>query len=207
MVNIALHMLGLGLAAVAMRPGTPAASLNDRMTYLASQPLGWTLAWSVWLCCMVTMVAFIALVVQRLGRDNILARLALIVVVLAGAFDCLGDSLYLAVLPQVAQWQPRDERAFLLVEKATQIVSLVVANTLYSVATLLLSLALRVFPGVRRGTVLVGCGVFVFGMLLSAAGFTGVAWHVEFSTGPTIGLYCVWVILVARSVAPARGTV
>ena len=42
-----------------------------------------------------------------------------------------------------------------------------------------------------------------FGLLLSAAGFTGVPWHAMWATPPTIGLFCVWVLLVARSLEPA----
>jgi hypothetical protein len=50
------------------------------------------------------------------------------------------------------------------------------------------------------GTVMLGYAVGVGGLLLVAAGFTGVAWHAQWATPPTIGLFCVWVVLVARSI-------
>src|SRR5262249_3923204 len=137
--NIALHLVGLACAAVWMRPGTPAALLNDRMDYLAGHPVGWALGWSVWIGCIFLMVAFAAAAAQRMP-DSPLARLAVVVAVAAGSFDLLGDSTYIIVFPQVAGLQPRNMQLFLAVERVTQAISLVVANGLYSVATLLLTL-------------------------------------------------------------------
>jgi len=194
-VNIALHALGLLLAALYLRPASPAIPLAERMAYLANHPAGWTAAWCAWIGCMITMVAFTVVAAARLGGDNLLARVAVIVAVTAGGFDLLGDSLFIAVLPRVATFDPPNEQLFLTIERAIQILSLVVANGLYSVATLLLSLAAR--ARLRHAVVVLGIGVFVSGMLLALAAFTGVSWHAEAATLATIGLYIVWVWLTA----------
>src|SRR5260221_12423458 len=110
------------------------------MTYLAAHPIGWSAAWCVWIGCMFLMVAFTVAAGRRLGAEP-LARLAVIVAVAAGGFDLLGDSLFIVVLPQVASLQPPNEHLFVAVERCTLTLSLVVANGLYSVATLLLTLA------------------------------------------------------------------
>ena len=75
---------------------------------------------------------------------------------------------------------------------------MVIANGAYSVAILLLSATLR--GRERCGPLTIGLGYVVgaCGLLLAGAGFTGVPWHAEWATPPTIGLFCVWVVLVAR---------
>jgi hypothetical protein len=74
---------------------------------------------------------------------------------------------------------------------------LIIANGFYITATLTLTVCLR--ERAVRGVVAAGYAVFGFGTLLSLSGFTGVAWHAEAMTGPTIMSFCVWVLLVARS--------
>jgi hypothetical protein len=84
-------------------------------------------------------------------------------------------------------------------------VGLVVPNTFYVIAALLLTLCLRGRPGLAPFTLLAGYGVFAFGILLSATGFTPFQENTfwvrlfEILTGPTIACYCLWVVLVARS--------
>jgi hypothetical protein len=193
--NIAVHLVGLLVAALFLRPGSPTAPLAERMNFLAAHPIGWSAAWCVWIGCMILMVSF-TFVAARCLEAEPLARLAVIVAVAAGGFDLLGDSLFIVVLPQVAALLPRNEQLFVAVERCIQTLSLVVANGLYSVATLLLTLAAR--SRLKRGVFVLGCVVFACGMLLALAAFTGVPWHAEAATGPTIGLYALWVWLAAR---------
>jgi hypothetical protein len=197
-VIVALHVVGLVFAAVGMRPGTPLVSLAERRAYLAQAPAGWVLGWAVWMLCVPALVAFVAGVAQRLPDRAGLARLAVTLVVVGGAFDLCCDAFYILLFPGLAAG-PLDETLFLLIERATGIVSLLIANGLYSLGTLLLALALRRQPGVGPLTAGLGYTVAGCGLVLAAAGFTGVAWHAEWATGPTIGLLCVWVVLVART--------
>lgn len=196
--NVCLHIAGLALAVVGMQPGTPLSPLPQRLEYLAGAPIGWTLGWACWMLCAVLLIAFLAAVVRRLGEDGDLARLGLVVAVAGAAFDLCCDSVYIVVLPMIASWRPPPEALFLAVERLTGVASLVIANGAYSVAILLVSAALR-GRGCGPFTVGIGYAVGAFGLLLAGAGFTGVPWHVEWLTPPTIGLYCLWVVLVARS--------
>ncbi len=95
---------------------------------------------------------------------------------------------------------------FLTAERVTGIASLVIGNGFYSVGILLITLVLRERPEFGRLTIGVGYAVSGFGLLLAAAGFTGVAWHAAWATLPTIGLFCLWVVLVARSLEPPHPT-
>jgi hypothetical protein len=193
-VNVVLHLIGLAFAALGMRPGTPLMPLADRLAYLSRAPLGWSLGWGTWMLCTTVLIAFLAVLARRLGDD--LARLGLTFAIVGGAFDLFFDSVYILVFPLVASWQP--EALFLALERLSGVGSLVIANGLYSIATLLFTLSLRGREGVSRLTFVVGYAVTGFGLLLAAAGFTGVPWHAEWATGPTIGCFCLWAVLVAH---------
>ncbi len=200
-VIVGLHVLGLAFAALGISPGTPLVPLPDRLKYLAGAPAGWTLGWGCFMLCALSLVAFLAAVSHRLGAAAGLARLGVVVAVAAAAFDLSCDAVYIVVFPMIASWQPPPEQLFLAVERLTGVGSLVIANGGYSVAILLVSADLHGRKGVGPVTTWLGYAVAASGFLLAAAGFTGVPWHAEWATPPTLGLFCVWVVLVARSLA------
>jgi hypothetical protein len=155
--------------------------------------------------CAGLLVTYLAVLMQRLGEGAELARFGLWLAIAGLPIDLLCDSVFIVVLPLVASWQPPTEAMFLVVERATGIGSLVVANGAYSVAILLVSRALQDRANIGLGAVMLGYAVGVCGLALVAAGFTGVAWHAQWATPPTIGLFCIWVVLVARAVEMGRG--
>jgi hypothetical protein len=203
-LNVALHLAGLVLAAAFIRPGSPLVTLSERLDYLGGAPFGWTCAWVAWMLCAAALIAFLATVTSCLGKEAVLAQLGLMIAVAGIGFDLLCDSIYILIFPMLASQKPPPETLFLTVERATGIASLVIANGAYSVGILLITLALRNRQNLARFTTPIGFAVAGFGLLLAAAGFTGVPWHAAWATPPTIGLFCVWVILVARSLEPAR---
>jgi hypothetical protein len=105
-------------------------------------------------------------------------------------------------MPMVASLDLAD--LFLIVERTTGLGSLVIANGAYSLAILMLTIALCKRPEVKLTTTMAGYGVAVCGFLLAGAGFTGVPEHALWFTGPTIGLFCSWTLLVARELEAAR---
>jgi hypothetical protein len=202
--NVFLHIVGLVLAAFGMSPGTPLVPLPQRLEYLAAAPWGWTLGWTTWMACGVLLVVFLAVVAERVGQSDGLVRLGLVIAVAGVTFDLFCDSVYLVVFPLIAAARPPAELLFLAVERLTTVGSLVIANGAYSVATLLFSRGLQKQARLGRGTVGLGYGVGAAGLLLAAAGFTNVPWHIAWATAVTIGLFCLWVVLVARSLAPEK---
>lgn len=199
-LNAGSHVAGLALAAWGMRPGTPHAALADRLHYLAHDSLGWQIGWAFWMLCVPVVITFFFLASERLATSA-LARLALSIVIVAGAVDLSCDAIFLLVFPRVAEFDPTPIPVFLAMERGTIAVSLIVANGLYSVASLLLTMALQRENACGRAVLAIGYAVAFFGGLLAVAGFTEVPWHAEWATGPTIGLYAVWTILVARSLS------
>jgi hypothetical protein len=204
--NVGLHAVALALAAVGMRPGTPLAPLPERLEYLAGSPAAWVLGWASWMLCAVLLLALLAAVTFRVeeGKRE-LARLGLTVAVVGAGFDLLCDTVSILVFPMLASWRPPPEQLFLAVEKVTGIASLVIANGYYSVAILVLSTALRGRPGVSPSLTGLGYAVGVAGLARAAAGFTGSPRHAEWATPPTIGLFCLWAVLIARALHPDRG--
>lgn len=202
-LNVALHLLGLVFAALGMRPGSPLTPLPERLDYLAATPLGWTLGWVVWMLCAAALIAFLAVAAHRLGPNAATAHFGVTVAVVGAGFDLLCDALFIIALPMLAAQPAVPEGLFLLVERAIGVGSLVIANGFYSLAVLLLTLTLRGRTGIRPWTVALGLGVAGCGFLLVAAGFTGTAWHAAWATPPTMVLFCLWVVLVARTLEPS----
>ena len=197
--NVALHIIALVLADQAIRPGSPLVPRAERLAYLADYPVSWTIAWISWMLCAVALIAFLAVVARCLGQQVRLAQMGLTVAVVGMISDLFCDLVYILVLPRLASWQPNPEALFLTVERNTGFVSMTVANGAYSVAVLLFTLALRQRPGTNRAMIGVGYAVTMFGLLLAAAGLTGVPRHAEWTAPPTIVSFCVWCVLVARA--------
>ncbi len=191
-INVALHVVAIALAAIGMRPGTAIVPLAERIAYLSRAPAGWTLGWGSWMLCALALVALFAALAHRL--DGPLVRLGLVLAGAGAAIDLLCDDLQLAVLPEVAR--RGNDALFLTLERAAGSGGTVVANGLYTIAGLLVTLRLRREAGLSR-VVWVGYGVFVSGMSMVAAGLAGEPRWVEWVTGPTIGLYCLWCLGLA----------
>ena len=198
-INVALHVAGLGLAAVGLRPGSPLEALAERRDYLAGAPALWTLNWLVWMACAAGLLTFLTLVRRRLPADSALASLALTVAAVGAVLDFCCDAIFIVIFPQLAA---HPEPLFLLAERTTNLVSLTIANGAYSVAILMFVAELAHRPGVTRVTTVVGTAVGVGGLLLAGAGVSGVPWHAAVVPLPMIGLFCVWVVLVARALEP-----
>jgi hypothetical protein len=195
-VNVGMHLLGLALAALAIRPGTPAVSAAERTAYLATHPLGWTVGWALWMACALALVAFLAVVAAR--RPSPAAQLAVVLGGAGAAVDLVCDAVYIAVLPDLALGGPTS--VFLVAERALAVAGQVAANSLYSIAALLLTLS------AGRGDRLVrafGVATFVAGMAMAGAGFSGDPTALAISTGATILAFCGWALAMSRAVRAA----
>jgi hypothetical protein len=183
-----------------MRPGSPLVDLQERLTYLAEYPLGWSLGWGSWMLCTLALIAFLACLVRSVQEKSDSLRLALLAATAGGAVDLLCDTIQITALPLLASQAVPPITVFLLVERIAGAGGLVVANGAYTLAILLATVALRQRAGLVPGTVVVGYIVVAGGSVLVVAGFMDSSVLAAAATGPTIGLYCVWTVLVAWSV-------
>ena len=189
-VNVALHVLGLALAAIVMRPGTPAAALPARMGYLAARPLGWMVGWLVWVLCAAALATFMILLARAMPSRATRAGAALALV--AAGIDVACDVAYAWLMPARAAGSVA---SFVTLESRLGPLSLTVANGLYSAAVLMSTLGLP-----RTAVLARALGVFTFlaGMGLAAAGLTGNPWHVVVGTALTIPSFMAWTLAVSR---------
>jgi hypothetical protein len=189
-LNVALHAAALVLAALVLRPGTPAAPLSARVSYLAERPLGWTVGWLAWIACAAALAAFMILLAR--ARPSAWTRAAAVLALLAAVIDVGCDVAYAWVLPARAA---ASLAAFASLEQRLGLASLTLANGLYSVAVLIATLGLPRAAVVARG---LGVLTFVGGMGLAAAGVTGDPRHVMAGTAVTIPAFMAWSLAVSR---------
>jgi len=196
-LSVGLHLGGLALAVAALRPGTPLVPLAERVAYLAERPLGWTLGWAAWMLCALALVAFLAVLAHVVPEAPTVLRTAVMLASAGAAVDLVCDTLYITVLPGLAAAGPTP--LFLTVERALGAGGVVVANGLYTIATLLAALGLRARPEMPPVVTWLGYATFAGGMLMVAAGFTGDPRHLELATGAAILPYMAWTLGVARA--------
>lgn len=194
-------MVGLVLAPIFMGPGTPLVPLSDRLEYLTRHQIAWSIAWGVWALCALALVAFLFYASEALPRPRGVARLALLLAAAGLAVDLTCDAIFIAVLPRIAARAPVPTELFLAIERIANAGGQVVANGLYSIAVLILTLRLGSVDRVPRLATWTGFGTFGSGMTMVAGGILDRATLLEASTGPTIGLFVIWTIVVGRRLA------
>jgi len=189
-LNVAFHAAGLVLAVVALRAGTALVPLSERMSFLAGKPLLWRLGWGVWMICALLLVAYLA-AAERLLR-SLTARVAVTFAAAGMGVDLLCEIINLSVLPEVASSGTTE--LFLAFERMAFAGGATVANGLYTTAVLLLTRAL----GARASalTRASGYGAVIAGYLMAVAGILPSPVLVQYATGATIGLFCLWVLVV-----------
>ena len=188
--NVILHGVGLAVALFGMRPGSPLVSLPERMEYLAGHPAGWTWGWGVWMVCSLLLLGYVAALRACLPERSPSADLAMTLTAVGMGVDLLCDVVQIRGLPLATASEP----LFLSLEALVFTGGATVANGLYTVAVLIFTLTLRIGPGAR----LAGFATVVFGTAMAVAGMIPSPRLLELATGPTIGFYSLWTILVAR---------
>jgi hypothetical protein len=175
-----------------MRPGSVAVPLAERMAYLAGRPAGWVWGWGIWMLCTLLLVSFMAVLRSRLPGSSA-ADLALVLTAAGMAVDLLCDVIQIQALPLAAAG-PDSGPLFLVLERVAFTGGASIANGLYTAGVVLMTLCLRTsglatrFAGWATG--ISGAVMVLSGLILSPA-------LLQASTGPTIGFYSLWTLLVA----------
>ncbi|HYO12164.1 MAG TPA: hypothetical protein VE685_03095 [Thermoanaerobaculia bacterium] len=204
--NVALHGAALVLTWFGLRPGSALVSLSDRMGYLAGRPSAWTWGWLLWMLCTLLLVAFMAVLRQALPARSAMAQLALVLTAAGMAIDLLCDVIQIQVLPLLAAGGGMRATSFLAFERLAFTGGATAANGLYTAGVLLMTVRLRGRMGAPA--TLTGAATTVAGAGMALAGLLTSAELLAVFTGPTIGFYSLWTVLVARDLGrrahPAR---
>ncbi|HEX7184722.1 MAG TPA: hypothetical protein VF756_23050, partial [Thermoanaerobaculia bacterium] len=198
--NVGLHALGLVVAWIGMRPGSVVMPVTERTAYLAGNPPAWAWGWGIWMACTLLLVAYLAALRRLIPDRPVTADLAVLFAVAGMAADLLCDVVQIRVLPLVAAVGPEHRTLFLAVERLAFTGGATVANGLYTAAVLLMTLSLR--GHVRSLTRLAGWATAVAGSAMVVSGLLPSPELLQASTGPTIGFFSLWTVLVARDLRP-----
>jgi len=197
-INIGTHVLGLALALVGIRPGSPLVTLEERLSYLSTAPALWTIGWGVWMACALALLAFLAALLGCLPKSSVAGTLALVLAGAGVAVDLVCETVHITVMPGLASSSPLTTDLFLAFERALVASGAIVANGLYAIAVLLVTRCLARHANGARYIPYLGYGTFLCGMLMVAAGFASDPRYLELVTGPTIGIFCGWCFAVTR---------
>jgi hypothetical protein len=145
--------------------------------------------------CTLGLVAYMA-ALRPLASGRLAGQLALVLTAAGMAVDLLSDVVQIQVLPLAARDGVAAPATFLAFERLALTGGATVANGLYVAGVLLMTLALRGLIGKPAwiagwATAAAGTGMAISG-LLPAPGLLAAA------TGPTIGFYSLWTLLIAR---------
>lgn len=200
--NVALHGVGLAVAWFGMRPGSVLVPLPQRMAYLAGSPPGWTWGWGIWMLCTLLLAAYMAALRLLIPGRPLAPRLALVFTAAGMAVDLLSDVIQIQVLPLAARAGASGEALFLAFERLALTGGATVANGLYTAGVLLMVIALQ--PRTGMPARLTGGATVLAGTVMIASGLLPSPELLVASTGPTIGFYSVWTLLVARDLGRWR---
>jgi hypothetical protein len=183
-----------------MRPGSLAAPLAERMAYLAGRPAGWIGGWGIWMICTLLLVSFMAVLRSCLPVPSPAADLALAFTAAGMAVDLLCDVIQMQALPMAAAG-PGQVNLFLALERIAFTGGATVANGLYTAGVVLMTLCLRKATVATR---LAGWATGISGAVMVLSGLILSPVLLVASTGPTIGFYSLWTVLVARDLGQDR---
>ena len=194
LATCALNLFASVLLAILIRPGTLAGgALPERMAYISSHHIVWTLGWSSWIFATLSLVLlFYALLGCFETRPSVFHWLPVIFTVLGAVPDNIGVSLQLIVLPQLAgHSEPLGPRLFELMDRLSVALTGGLNNFWYGLAFFALVPVLRRGPLPRRFAVL-SLALGTSAMLLSLASFLYRVELLVLTTALTMGLFVVW---------------
>lgn len=192
--NVLLHAAGLVLAWIGMRPGSPLVPIAERMAYLAGWPAGWTWGWATWMACALLLVAYMVVLRAQIPGRSVIASLAVLLTAAGMPVDLLCDLVQIVYLPRAAG--SPEVGVFLYLEGLAFTGGATVANGLYTTGILLMTRCLR--GRVGAPALWAGFGTAIAGYAMVLAGLLQSPRLLEAATGPTILLYSLWTVLVAR---------
>ncbi|HEX5726911.1 MAG TPA: hypothetical protein VFX98_15660, partial [Longimicrobiaceae bacterium] len=185
----ALTALALAAMALVLRPGVEVEpEVARRVAYIRGHLAAWRLGWMVWMAAAIALTGFYAWWGAR-ARNGRLALLAVLAAGVGLAFDLVGESLYAAWLPELAN------EDFEVMQRLGTLLTSAGANTLYTAAGVALTLAT---PGLGRAERAVAWTAWAAGAALTVAGVLDHATGMAAASGvlfPAVVLLC---LLVGR---------
>lgn len=168
------------LALVAfLRPGTELVdSPTERAAFITSHPVTWRVGWGLWMAAALSLLWFYAWWGARLASRR-KAMVAWLVAAVGAVCDLTAESLYIGWLPE-----RMDE-----LQRLGSLLTGGVANGLYTVSGVMLTLATPTMPGWLRTW---AWTVWISGFALSLFTFLGSSLGMAVAAGVLMALFCPW---------------
>ncbi len=171
-----------------LRGGTEAIpSLETRAAYIAEHALFWRAGWMIWMIAALSLVAFYAWWGGWISSSRA-AITAFLIASLGLACDLFAEALFIGWLPtRIAVLSPLGT-----------ILSGGVANALYTVAGIILTIATSSLGGLLR---IWAWTIWITGFALTTCAIIGNSAGLTVATAVLLGLLCPWVALFGWSIA------
>jgi hypothetical protein len=184
---VAAHLAAALLSLGELPPGSPGAPLPDRLAHVAAAGWGWRLAWLAWMAAGVSLVALLARARRGLPGEP-LATLAVVAAALGLAVDAPCDLAQGWLQPLLAA--DPDPGRFLVAERWLTLAGYTVANGLYSLAALALTVAVARHGA--RALLATGLPLVAAGLWLAVAGAVGAFAQTTAAAATTVALCLLW---------------
>jgi hypothetical protein len=186
----ALGILLLLRGGIATQP-----DVTQRVIYIAKHPAAWSIGWIAWMVAALSLVLFYAWWGSRVNHPA-LAAIAVCITAIGIVFDLAGDSLSALILAKHSQSVLSDTANFDPVAFATQQqytvwLSAGVANFLYIVSGVLLTVSTKTLP---RWVVVAMWLTWASGIWMSIAAFSGSVVGLVASTAILFPVFIAWLI-------------
>jgi hypothetical protein len=185
-VCAALNFAAIVAMATVLRFGTEIVPLvADRVSYISQHPVVWRAGWSLWIAAALSLAAFYAWWASYL-QDGGWGVAALSLASLGLVCDLFAESLLIG-------WLPRDYES---VAPMTTILTGAVANGLYTLAGVMLTLATHSLGGLLRA---MAWTIWTAGATLTVCTLAGTPTGIAISTTVLFGVFCPWAVLLGRA--------
>jgi hypothetical protein len=182
-----------------MRGGLPLDNtVAERMAFIASNGLSWSLSWFVWMLSAIGLFVFCAILADELDR-GVYRTIGIGLVGMGIAPDLIAEVTYAFIIPEVIARQVDSHTVEVLEIIAIHLTGFL-GNGLYNLGGLLLT-CLAISQGVFRSWVaLWGISAWILGLLLSLSVAIGALKAAELFTASSMVLSTAWMLVFAWKV-------
>jgi hypothetical protein len=182
-----------------MRGGLPVdTTVDERMRFIAENHVAWSVSWGVWMVSALGLFAFFAIVADGL-KKSFPRTIGLSLVAMGIVPDLIAEVILAFVLPKIVQANTSID-LFLIMETLAFHLTGFLANGLYNLGALLLTLIVISEKLIKPWVAVWGIMAWMLGILLSASVAVDSMKAAEIFTASSMVMSTAWMLLYAHTV-------
>jgi uncharacterized protein YqjF (DUF2071 family) len=216
-ICVCVHIFALAAVALVLRNGIPPGDVAERAAFVAANAAAWRIGWTLWLPASLALVLFFAAWadVMEFQAWGVIA----VALTLAGAtIDWADEMVWIGVAPDLAARFAHDAfaaGAYALWDRAYVVISIGLANGLYTIGGIILTALAFKTPGFPKWLAWFGAVVWALSIDLSVAGLMGDGVVIQLASGLVFAAFLPWTVLMgygwlmqnpSGSIPPSRTT-